>query len=43
MEKGMVDRERKRGKETKKEVGVEMRKREREKMLEIDKEEGYVL
>lgn len=27
----MVDRERKRGKETKKEVGVEMRKREREK------------
>lgn len=39
----MVDRERKRGKEIKKEVGVEMRKREREKMLEIDKEEGYVL
>lgn len=31
MEKGMVDRERKRGKEIKKEVGVEMRKREREK------------
>lgn len=27
----MVDRERKRGKEIKKEVGVEMRKREREK------------
>lgn len=27
----MVDRERKRGKETKKEVGMEMRKRDREK------------
>lgn len=31
MEKGMVDRERKRGKEIKKKVGVEMRKRDREK------------
>lgn len=42
--RGMVDRERKRGKDIKKEVGVEMRKRDREKkMLEIDKEEGYVL
>lgn len=29
--RGMVDRERKRGKEIKKEVGVEMRKRDREK------------
>lgn len=41
MEKGMVDRERKRGKEIKKEVGE--KEGEREKMLEIDKEEGYVL